>query len=105
VNENIGMVIIKKKDFEIERKGRRIGILAAGTSDIAVAEEARLVAEEMGCEVITAYDIGVAGIHRLVPPLREMIERDVDVIIALGEALCELDRLVGSGKPSPKKSS
>jgi len=42
------MVIIKKKDFEIERKGRRIRILAAGTSDIAVAEEARLVAEEMG---------------------------------------------------------
>jgi hypothetical protein len=32
------MVIIKKKDFEIERKGGRIGILAAGTSDIAVAD-------------------------------------------------------------------
>lgn len=81
-SDKVGTVVIKKKGFEVDKKGGRIGILAAGTSDIPVAEEAKIVAEEMGCEVVTAYDVGVAGIHRLLPPLREMIEKDVDVIIA-----------------------
>ncbi len=57
--------------------------MAAGTSDIPVAEEARIVAEEMGCEVMTAYDVGVAGIHRLFLPLKGMIEKDVDTIIVV----------------------
>ncbi|MCS7384845.1 MAG: AIR carboxylase family protein, partial [archaeon GB-1867-097] len=45
--------------------------------------EARVVAEEMGCEVLTAYDVGVAGLHRLFSPLKEMISRDVDAIIVV----------------------
>ena len=83
VDNRVGMVVIKKKGFEVKRSGGRVGILTAGTSDISVAEEARVVAEEMGCEVITAYDVGVAGIHRLFSPLKEMIERDVDVIVVV----------------------
>lgn len=83
VDDRVGMVIVKKKDFRIERTGGKIGILAAGTADIPVAEEAKIVAEEMGCEVLTAYDVGVAGIHRLFPSLKEIIEKDVDVIIAV----------------------
>lgn len=42
-----------------------------------------MITEEMGCEVATAYDVGVAGIHRLLAPLKEMVARDVDVIIAV----------------------
>ncbi len=61
----------------------RVGVLAAGTSDIPVAEEARVVAEEAGCEVMTAYDVGVAGIHRLIEPLREMLEADARVLIVV----------------------
>lgn len=83
VDDKAGMVVIKKKDFEVKRTRGKIGILTAGTSDIRVAEEARVVAEEMGCEVITAYDVGVAGIHRLFSPLKEMIGRDVDVIVVV----------------------
>jgi len=49
---------------EIEKKVK-IGVITAGTSDIPVAEEAKITAEEMGCEALTAYDVGVAGIHRL----------------------------------------
>lgn len=52
--------------------GGKIGIISAGTSDIEVAEEARIVCEACGCEVSTAYDVGVAGIHRLTEPLRAM---------------------------------
>lgn len=78
-----GMIIIKKKDFEVKSTGGKIGILTAGTSDINVAEEAKIIAEEMGCEVITAYDVGVAGIHRLFTPLKEMIEQEVDVVVVV----------------------
>lgn len=77
------MIVIKKKGFNVKRTGGKIGILAAGTSDIPVAEEARIIAEEMGCEVITAYDVGVAGIHRLLPPLKKMIMEDVDILIVV----------------------
>ncbi len=59
----------------------KIGILTAGTSDIGVAEEARLVCEAMNCKCITSYDVGVAGIQRIFPILKEMVEEDVDCII------------------------
>jgi len=83
VNDKVGIAVIKKKGFEVEKTGGKIGILTAGTSDIPVAEEAKVIAVEMGCEVVTAYDVGVAGIHRLLPPLKEMIEKDVDVLIVV----------------------
>ncbi|MBN1244097.1 nickel pincer cofactor biosynthesis protein LarB [Candidatus Bathyarchaeota archaeon] len=77
------MIVIKKKDFAVKSTGGKIGLLTAGTSDIPVAEEAKVVAEEMGCEVIAAYDLGVAGIHRLLEPLRNLIIKDVDVVIVV----------------------
>lgn len=63
-------------------RGGTVAILTAGTSDIPVAEEARLIAEEMGCEVRTAYDVGVAGIHRLFSALRDLIPADVFIVAA-----------------------
>jgi len=60
----------------------RVGILAAGTADIPVAEEARVVAEEMGCTVHYEYDVGVAGIHRLFPCLERMADVDAMVVAA-----------------------
>ncbi len=59
-----------------------VGILAAGTADIPVAEEAAVVAEEMGCNVISEYDVGVAGIHRLFPCLERMADVDAFVVAA-----------------------
>ncbi len=55
--------------------------MTAGTSDIPIAEEAAVVAAEMGSVVISAYDVGVAGLHRLAAPLRDMRERGVDAIV------------------------
>ncbi len=60
----------------------KVGILAAGTADIPVAEEARVVALEMGCAVICEYDVGVAGIHRLFPCLEKMVDVDAFVVAA-----------------------
>jgi len=82
-NDEARMIILRSKGYKIERSGGVVGILTAGTADIPVAEEARVVAEEMGCETITAYDVGVAGIHRLFPQLRRMMERRVDVLIVV----------------------
>jgi hypothetical protein len=62
--------------------GGRVGVLTAGTSDVPVAEEAVMLLREMGCQVYTAYDVGVAGLHRLFDPLHRMIgELDVDAFI------------------------
>lgn len=60
----------------------RVGVLTAGTSDIPMAEEAALICHEVGCVVLTAYDVGVAGLHRLHEPLAAMLgEPPVDVLI------------------------
>jgi hypothetical protein len=82
-NDRARMIVVKNRGFTIVKTGGRIGVLTAGTSDIPVAEEVKVVAEEMGCEVFSAYDVGVAGIHRLFPPLKEMMEKDVDVIVVV----------------------
>jgi hypothetical protein len=83
LNKKARMIVVKKEGFTVNKTGGKVGIITAGTSDIPVAEEARIIAEEMGCEVITAYDVGVAGIHRLFPSLKELIEKDVDVLIVV----------------------
>jgi NCAIR mutase (PurE)-related protein len=59
-----------------------IGIVAAGTSDIPVAEEAALTAVAMGNEVTRIYDVGVAGIHRLLGSQQELQAARVVVVAA-----------------------
>ncbi|MEM3573260.1 MAG: nickel pincer cofactor biosynthesis protein LarB [Nitrososphaeria archaeon] len=83
VKKEARIIILKKKDFKLKETGGKVGIITAGTADIPVAEEARVVLEEMGCKVIIAYDVGVAGIHRLLPELKRMIEEEVDAIIVV----------------------
>jgi len=58
-----------------------VGILSAGTSDIPVAAEASLAAAEMGATVLEAWDVGVAGLHRLVLPLERFVTARTDVIV------------------------
>lgn len=82
-NRKARTFVIRQKDCVVPGTGGRVGILTAGTSDIPIAEEAKVIAEEMGCEVTTAYDVGVAGIHRLFAPLRDMVEKDIDVIVVV----------------------
>jgi len=83
VHERARIVVLKREGFRVERTGGKVGILTAGTSDIRIAEEAGVIAEEMGCEVLRAYDVGIAGLHRLFEPLKEMIREDVDVLIVV----------------------
>jgi NCAIR mutase (PurE)-related protein len=60
----------------------KVGIVCAGTSDIPVAEEARVTAEVMGNEVFSIYDVGVAGIHRLMSNREKLMEAKVLVVCA-----------------------
>ena len=75
------MMVVKRSDFVLPRSGGRVGVLSAGTSDVPMAEEAAIVAAEMGCDIEVGYDVGVAGLHRLVAPLRRMLDFGADVII------------------------
>ncbi|HYA61344.1 MAG TPA: nickel pincer cofactor biosynthesis protein LarB [Candidatus Acidoferrum sp.] len=59
-----------------------VGVVSAGTADIAVAEEARVIAEEFGCDTISIHDVGVAGIHRLYPELPKIMGADVLIVVA-----------------------
>lgn len=60
----------------------KVAVVTAGTSDIPVAEEAALTAEAMGAEVRRVYDVGVAGIHRLLRRREEIQECHAAVVIA-----------------------
>jgi hypothetical protein len=62
--------------------GGRVTVVSAGTSDIPVAEEARVTAELMGVGVTAAYDAGVAGLHRILARRRELAESDAVVVVA-----------------------
>ncbi len=75
------MVVIREPGSQRPSGGGKVGLLSAGTSDIPVAEEAKIVAEEMGCQVLAAFDVGVAGIHRLFAPLKAMLDAPVDAIV------------------------
>lgn len=57
-------------------------VAAAGTSDLPVAEEAALTAEMLGCVVVRAYDIGVAGLHRTLARMDDIMGATAIVAVA-----------------------
>ncbi|MSQ23596.1 MAG: nickel pincer cofactor biosynthesis protein LarB [Chloroflexi bacterium] len=75
------MVVVRRQDFPVATGDGKVGIVTAGTSDVGVAEEAQVIAQEMGCVTRLAADVGVAGLHRLVSPLQDMLGWGADAII------------------------
>jgi NCAIR mutase (PurE)-related protein len=69
------------RDRAVHGKGK-LAVVCAGTSDIPVAEEAQVTAEIMGNEVDSIYDVGVAGIHRLIASSERLGEARVIVVAA-----------------------
>ena len=74
-------VIAVRRNTEISGKGT-IFVVSAGTSDIPVAEEALLTAQMMGNRVEHLYDVGVAGIHRLLDHRERLVAARVIICIA-----------------------
>jgi NCAIR mutase (PurE)-related protein len=94
LGKNSTSILIYKKP--LKKDHGKVGILTAGTSDIGVAEEARLMCEAMNCKCTSSYDVGVAGIHRVMPVLKEFIKKEVDSIIVVAGMEGALATLVSS---------
>jgi NCAIR mutase (PurE)-related protein len=75
------IITIASPDSQVVAIQAQVGIIAAGTSDLPAADEAATVCYELGCQVHRVTDVGVAGIHRLFEPLRQLLLVPVDVII------------------------
>lgn len=96
-NELAKTIIIKRE--QLKPKKGKILVITAGTSDIPVAEEAIVTAELMGNTVEKAYDVGVAGIHRLFDIKDKIFEANVIIVIAGMEGA--LASIVGGLTASP----
>ena len=73
-----------------------IAVLAAGTSDFPIAKEAQVMAEEMGVRVLSYCDVGVAGLHRLIDPLKQCVAEGVVVIVAVAGMEAALPTVIRS---------
>lgn len=97
--KNCTTILVYKKP--IKKTGGKVGILTAGTSDIGVAEEARLMCEAMNCNYICSYDVGVAGMHRVFPVLKRFVNEEIDVVIVVAGMEGALATLVTSSLDVP----
>lgn len=80
-DEYASFLVVRSPEFQLPRSGGKVGILTAGTSDIPAAREAEITSREMGCSVKAFHDVGVAGVHRVAAPLKELTEWGADVLI------------------------
>ena len=90
-HERPKMIFIEKQ--KLEKTKSKILVVSGGTSDIPVAEEAVVTAEALGNSVERLYDVGVAGIHRLLGNLDKL--NDAEVIIAVAGMEGALASVVG----------
>ena len=75
--------IVVRLQHKVRDAGRgTILVVSAGTSDLPVAEEALVTAETMGNRVDHLYDVGVAGIHRLVSQKEKLLKAGVLIVVA-----------------------
>jgi NCAIR mutase (PurE)-related protein len=76
-------VFVHSQNWKPPETSGRIAVITAGTSDIPYAREVEAIAKVVGVESLSFFDVGVAGIHRLIDPLKQIIEKDVDVVVVL----------------------
>ena len=79
-HETAKIVVVNKRD--VKKSDKVIAVVSAGTSDIPVAEEAAITAETMGNVVDRIYDVGVAGIHRLLANTDALMKANVLIVVA-----------------------
>lgn len=78
----LARMVYQHKDKTVVNGERLISVITAGTSDIPIAEEAALTAEIMGNRVERIYDVGVAGIHRLLARVADIRQANVNIVVA-----------------------
>ena len=75
-------IIVMGKPPRPSPRSRAVAVVSAGTADLPVAEEAVVTAETMGCRVERIYDVGVAGLHRLLGHRETLAKARVIVVVA-----------------------
>ena len=83
IYRGINTLLISNRQYKFPKRNGRVGVLCAGTSDIKIAEEAKTMAEVMGSKTVTEYDVGIAGIHRTIKAVANMIKSKVHVIVVV----------------------
>ena len=81
IYDNISLTLVLSK----KRNGNKVGriiIVSAGTADMPIAEEARITSEFLGSKTEKIFDVGVAGIHRLLDKINVLREARVIIVIA-----------------------
>jgi NCAIR mutase (PurE)-related protein len=76
-------ILVSTKELTFGENSPQTGIICAGTSDIPIAEEARMMAKAMGCVADLSYDVGIAGLQRLLPALRSIMEKNVEALVVV----------------------
>jgi pyridinium-3,5-biscarboxylic acid mononucleotide synthase len=79
-NANIVAIMGKNSSERNSHRGK-VALLAAGTSDMTALNEAEVLLDLFGCKTIRFNDVGVAGLHRLVEPMKQIANFDPDAII------------------------
>ncbi|MDP2952823.1 MAG: nickel pincer cofactor biosynthesis protein LarB, partial [Chloroflexota bacterium] len=79
-NPTARAIVVDRVQQAVSRPG--VMVLSGGTADLPVAEEAAVTVELMGNEVTRAYDVGVAGIHRVLDHLPQLQQARVIVVVA-----------------------
>ncbi len=94
-------VLVYSKSWSDPPKEGKIAILTAGTSDVIYAREAEAIARIMGVETLTFYDVGVAGIHRLIEPIQKIVDENVDAVVVFAGMEGALPTVVASLLEAP----
>ena len=81
IYEDNARAVILRQETQAEKAGL-IALVSAGTSDIPVAEEARVTADLLNQAVETIYDVGVAGLHRLLRHCEQIQRANVVIVVA-----------------------
>jgi len=88
------IALLVQRKVKMEEVCGPVGLVSAGTSDVHVAEEARVTLQILGVRVLYAYDVGIAGFHRIFPPLELMKKEKVSSIIVVAGREAALPTIV-----------
>lgn len=95
------ILVLRRRGHSIEPTGGRVAVLTAGASDRAIADEVEVVAREMGCEVRSVRDVGVAGLTRVLDALTTLEPWDPHAYVVLAGREGALAPVVAGLVPGP----
>jgi NCAIR mutase (PurE)-related protein len=76
------LLLVRRKGLAVKKMAGCVGIITAGTADVPFAQECGLILEELGFDLIHAYDIGAAGMHRPLLGLKKAKGADLLIVFA-----------------------